>query len=83
MGRKRSRMTKRWDLVYRFLKAYVKIHGVPPTYEIMAKGLGMKSRSNMHRIVKRLEEEGFVETQERKFLSIRLVDRSVKEISAL
>lgn len=83
MGRPRSRMTKRWELVLRFIRAYVKLHNAPPSYEILAKGLGMRSRSNMHRIVKRLEEEGLLETKPYKFLSIRVVDRSVKEISAL
>jgi SOS-response transcriptional repressor LexA len=76
-------MTKRWDLVLRFIRAYIKIHGAPPSYEIIAKGLGMKSRSNMHRIVHRLEEEGLLETRRYKYLSIRVVDRSVEEISRL
>jgi len=76
-------MTTRWEKVLAFIKAYVKIHGAPPSYEIIAKGLGMRSRSNMHRIVHRLEEEGLLETKPRKFLSIRVRDRSVQEISAL
>lgn len=83
MGRKRSKMTGRWELVLEFIQAYIKMYGVPPSYTIMAKGLGMRSRSNMHRIVHRLEEEGLLETKPRKYLSIRVVDRSVKEISAL
>ncbi len=83
MGRKRSKMTGRWKLVLEFIQAYIKMYGVPPSYTIMAKGLGMRSRSNMHRIVHRLEEEGLLETKPRKYLSIRVVDRSVKEISAL
>ena len=83
MGRARSKMTDRWRLVLEFIQAYIKMYGVPPSYAIMAKGLGMRSRSNMHRIVHRLEEEGLLETKPRKYLSIRVVDRSVKEISAL
>ena len=83
MGRNRSKMTWRWKLVLDFIRAYMKIHGAPPSYEIIAKGLGMRSRSNMHRIVHRLEEEGLVETKPKKFLSIKLVDKSVREISAL
>jgi SOS-response transcriptional repressor LexA len=83
MGRKRSKMTKRWQLVLQFIQAYIKIHGAPPSYAILARGLGMKSRSNMHRIVHRLEEEGLLATKPRKYLSIRVVDRSVQEISAL
>jgi len=69
--------------VLRFIRAYIKIHGAPPSYEIIAKGLGMRSRSNMHRIVHRLEEEGLLETRRYKYLSIRVVDRSVEEISRL
>ena len=83
MGRPRARMTDRWDLVLRFIKAYIRLNNAPPSYEILAKGLGMRSRSNVHRIVKRLQEEGLLETKPRKYLSIRVVDRSVKEISRL
>ena len=83
MGRPKAKMTKRWQMVMDFLKAYQKIHGVSPSYEVMTRGLGMVSRSNVHRIVKRLEEEGLVQTKPRKYLSVKLVDRSVKEIESL
>ena len=83
MSRTKAKMTERWDLVLRFIKAYIKIHGVGPSYEVLASGLGMRSRSNMHRMVKRMKEEGLLETRPRKFLSIKVVDRSVKEISKL
>lgn len=76
-------MTERWDLVLRFIKAYIRIHGVPPSYEVMASGLGMRSKSNMHRMVRRMKEEGLLEVRPRKFLSIKVVDRSVKEMSKL
>ena len=76
-------MTRRWQLVLEFVKAYMKIHGVPPSYEVIAKGLGLKSKSNIHRIVHRLEEEGFLRTKPYKFNSIKLVDRSVKEMASL
>ena len=83
MGRPRARMTKRWELVLGFIKAYQRIHGVPPSYEIMARGLGMVAKSNVHRMVKRLEAEGLLETKRRKILSIRVVDKSVEEIGSL
>jgi repressor LexA len=76
-------MTRRWQLVLEFVKAYMKIHGVPPSYEVIAKGLGLKSKSNIHRIVHRLEEEGFIRTKPYKFHSIKLVDKSVKEMASL
>ena len=83
MGRPRSVMTPQWDKVLRFIRAYMKIHRAPPTYEILAKGLGMSSRSNVHRIVRRLEEEGYLERRRLKTLGIRLVDRSVKDVVSL
>jgi repressor LexA len=83
MPRPKAKMTDKWEMVLRFIKAYIKIHGAPPSYEILANGLGMRSRSNMHRIVRRLKEEGMLETRPRKFLSIKVVDRTVKEISKL
>jgi repressor LexA len=76
-------MTDKWEVILRFIRAYVKLHGVSPSYAVMAKGLGMKSRSNMHRIVKRLEEEGLLETKPRKYHSIKLVDRSVQDVTSL
>lgn len=76
-------MTGRWEMVLRFIKAYHKIHGMAPSYEVLAKGLGMKSRSNMHRIVWRLEQEGHLEVKPRKFYGVKVQDRSVKEISSL
>jgi repressor LexA len=76
-------MTKRSELVLDFIKAYMKIHGVPPSYEVIAKGLGLKAKSNIHRIVHKLQEEGFVQMKPYKFHSIRLVDKSAKEMASL
>lgn len=73
-------MTDRWQLVLDFIRAYVKRHGVSPSYEVMAKGLGMKSRANMHRIVKRLEQEGHIQIKPRKFYGLKVVDKSVSDV---
>lgn len=76
-------MTDRWKLVLEFIRAYVKRHGVSPSYEVMARGLGMRSKSNMHRIVKRLEGEGLVSVRPRKFYGVRVVDRTVDRVMKL
>ena len=83
MPRPKAKMTQRWEGVLRFIKAYHRLHGVSPSYEVMARALGMKSRSNMHRVVKRLEEEGHLSVRPRKFHGVRVLDRSVVEISSL
>ena len=76
-------MTPRRQLVLDFIKAYIRIHGIAPSYEVIAKGLKMKSKANIHRIVHRLQDDGYLSLRPHKFHSIKLVDRSVKEIAAL
>ena len=76
-------MTERRRLVLEFIRAYVRLHGVPPSYEVIARGLGLSSKSNVHRIIHRLKEDGHLTIRPYKFHSIRLVDKSVKEMAAL
>ena len=76
-------MTKRRQLVLDFIRAYIRLHGVPPSYEVIAKGIGLKSKSNIHRIVHRLKADGHLVTKPYKFHAIRLVDQSVKELVRL
>ena len=76
-------MTERWQLVLDFIRAYIKKHGVSPSYEVMAKSLGLKSRANMHRIVRRLEQEGHLQVKPRKFYGLKVVDRSIDDVVKL
>ncbi len=83
MPKRRMRMTTRWERVLRFIRAYAKVHGVSPSYEVMARGLGLSAKSNMHRIVRRLEEEGHLEVKPKKIYGVKVVDRSVEEVLSL
>jgi repressor LexA len=76
-------MTKRRQLVLDFIRAYVRLHGVPPSYEVIAKGIGLSSKSNIHRIVHRLKADGHLVTKPYKFHSIRLVDSSAQAMMNL
>ena len=68
-------------LVFEFIRAYIGRHGVSPSYEVMAKGLGMRSKANMHRYVRALERDGLLKVRPRKFYGIQIVgDKSVEEI---
>ena len=66
-----------------FIRAYVKLHGVSPSYEVIAKGIGLNSKSNIHRIVHRLKADGHLVTKPYKFHAIKLVDTSAKEVMKL
>ena len=76
-------MSKRRQLVLDFIRAYIRLHGVPPSYEVIAKGIGLSSKSNVHRIVHRLKEDGHLTIRPYKFHSIKLVDNSVKAVASL
>ena len=70
-------------MVLDFIRAYIKLHGVPPSYEVIARGIGLKSKSNIHRIIHRLKEDGHLVTKPYKFHAIRLVDSSVRAVVSL
>jgi repressor LexA len=76
-------MTKRRQLVLDFIRAYIRLHGVPPSYEVIAKGIGLSSKSNIHRIVHRLKADGHLVTKPYKFHAIRLVDSSAQAMMKL
>jgi SOS-response transcriptional repressor LexA len=76
-------MSERHQLVLDFIKAYERLHGVTPSYQIIAKGIGLKSKANIHRIVHILEEQGHLIVRGKRANSIKLMDRSVLEVAAL
>jgi SOS-response transcriptional repressor LexA len=76
-------MPSKHQLVFDFIKAYLRLHGVAPSYAVIAKGIGLKSKSNIHRIVHKLEDEGLVTVKPYKFNSIKIRDRSVREMASL
>lgn len=73
-------LSVRRQLILDFIKAYTKKWGMAPSYEVIAKAMGLKAKSNIHRIVKSLEKEGYVQTRPLKFYSIKVVDRSVEGV---
>ena len=76
-------MSTKHQLVLDFIRAYIKFHGMAPSYQTIATGVGMKSKANIHRIVHKLEEDGHLTIRPYKFNSIKLNDRSAREMAAL
>lgn len=74
------KLTKRRKSVLDFIEAYIKLHGVSPSYEAIALGVGLRAKANAHRIVKRLEVDGFVTTS-RRFYSIRIASLPPSHVS--
>lgn len=76
-------MKAREQAILEFIKAYMKLHGVSPSYEVIAHAVGLKSKSNVHRFVHRLEKMGYLKVKPYKFRSIKVVDASVSKVAAL
>lgn len=74
---------QRHQLVLDFIRAYIRLHGMSPSYQTIASGLGMRSKANIHRIVHKLQDDGLLTIRPYKFNSIKLIDRSAREVSAL
>jgi len=73
-------MTPKQKLVLDFINTYVKIKGFPPSYQDVAKGLGLRSKSNIHRIIHQLRREGFIKVKPHMTRSLETIDRTYKEM---
>ena len=79
----RGFMTEKDQLILDFIKAYIRLHGVAPSYSVIARGVNKQSKSNIHRVVHKLIDEGKIAMKPHKARSIRVTDRSVKAVAAL
>ena len=76
-------MTERQRLVLEFIETYIKMKGFAPSMQDIATGLGMKSRSNIHRIIHSLRRMGHLRLNPHKVRTVKVIDKSAKELSAL
>ncbi len=66
-------MTKRQKQVFDFILKFWEEHGYSPSYEDIAKGVGIASKSNIHRLVYSLVNRGFLKNQPNKSRSLLVV----------
>lgn len=76
-------MTPRQQLVLDFIETYIKMKGFAPSMQDIATGLGLKSRSNIHRVIHDLRRQGHLRLNPHKVRTVKVVDKTVKEIAAL
>lgn len=76
-------MTPKQNLALEFIKKYMEIKGYAPSYQNIAQGLNLKSKSNVHRLVHALNKQGVLELDPHKIRSLKIVDKSVQAISSL
>jgi repressor LexA len=76
------KISKPQQEVYEFIRAFMKIHGFPPTYDEMEEAL-KKSRTTINGHVKRLRAKGLLSIKADAARGIRLIDRSAKAVDRL
>ena len=76
-------MTPKQKLVLDFIELYIKMKGYAPSYINIAQGLGMSSKSNIHRLVHELRKEGHLDIKPHLVRSIKLSDKSAEAIVKL
>lgn len=80
--RKRKEMPRNGQQVLEFVRAYQNLFGVPPSYGEIARGIGLRSKSNVHRIVHELKSRGHLTMKPYAVQSIKLVDQTLEKIYA-
>jgi repressor LexA len=76
-------MTAQQKKVYDFIIAFQKLRGITPSYSEIASGLGLKSKSNIWRLVHELRSRGMIKLQPHMARSIRPLDPTVGQMAKL
>ena len=69
-------MTEKQRLVLIFIAAYNKLKGYSPSLQDIATGMGLRSRSNMHRMVQSLIEQGYLGLNRSKARTVKLLTKA-------
>jgi SOS-response transcriptional repressor LexA len=56
----RTGLTRRMRALLEFIEAYSAEHGIAPSFDEMRAGIGLQSKSGIHRLVSSLAERGFI-----------------------
>jgi len=76
-------MTPKQKLVLDFIKTYIEIKGFAPSYANIAVGIGLKSKSNIHRLVHELRKQGHLDVKPHLVRSVQLTPNTLEEVVAL
>jgi repressor LexA len=76
-------MTERQMEVLRYIEDFIIVKGFSPSYGDIATGLNLKSKANIHRIVHRLKDMGFLKLDPHKVRSVETLDRTVQNMMIL
>lgn len=70
------KLTRRQRELYGYIRDHWVLTGKAPTYEMLRLLMGVKSRSTIHYMVKRLQRKGVVVQEEGKYRTLNTVDNT-------
>ncbi|GIV58653.1 MAG: hypothetical protein KatS3mg042_1566 [Rhodothermaceae bacterium] len=70
----KARLTPRQDETYEFIRTYVRTHRKPPTLQEIAAALGLRSVNAVSKLVRALEQKGYLEREAHAARGLRLVE---------
>lgn len=65
-------MTRKMKLCLDFIAGYIDRHGIAPSFVEIQQGLGLKSKSGVHRLVVALEQRGYLIRDEKRARAIAI-----------
>jgi len=65
-------MTEKQKKVLEFIKTYIEMKGFAPSMQNVAVGLGLRSRSNIHRIIHELKRQKMIDIEPNKVRTIKV-----------
>lgn len=69
-----TRLTERQNQVYEFIRAYIRERGKPPTIHEIGRALAIRSTNGVHKLLKALEQKGYITREPHAARGIGLVD---------
>lgn len=66
-------LTPKQDVLLSYLRLYARVHNCAPSYRQMAHGIGLKSVSNIHRLIVSLEARGHITRDAGRYRSVLVV----------
>lgn len=74
-------LTQKQSDLLRFIKAHTEAHGISPSFSEMCEGVGLKSKSGIHRLLTLLEERGFIVKPNHKARALSVVEQTPENVS--
>tara|TARA_B100000686_G_scaffold265774_1_gene280327 strand:+ start:449 stop:1195 length:747 start_codon:yes stop_codon:yes gene_type:complete len=76
-------LTRKQQILLSYINERLNLDGVSPSFEEMKAFLGLRSKSGVHRLIKALEERGFIERLPNKARAIRLKNQPKNALISL